>query len=281
MKPACLGIIGGGELGAALVGGASEAGVTRIVGYSRHRAETVEAARRGFVHDVATAPEQVARSADLIVIAEGVSETLKMLSRLASTLTQERVYCTDLSPVKEPVVKAAASLGLGGLFAGSHAFTGGGRSGYKECGSDRFRQAVVYVTPVEPDKGAAEEVADFWKRVLGASPVICDAETHDRLVAWTSHLPRAIASGLALTLSEHGPKGITYDPDTLLTTAAAAGDVDYWVDSLLHNRSRLIDAIGAAESGMQRLKSALVASDSGAVRGWLMKAHRWRIEAGK
>jgi len=281
MKPTCLGIIGGGELGAALAGRASEAGVKRIVGYSRHRAETVEAARRGLIHDVATAPEQVARSADLMVIVESVSKTVTLLRRLAGTLRQERVYCTELSPVKEPVVKAAASLGLGGLFAGSHAFTGGGRGGSEECESDRLCGAVVYVTPVESHNEAAKEVADFWKRVFGASPVICDAETHDRLVAWTSHLPRAVASGLAVTLAEHGPKGVTYDPDTLLTTAAAAGDVDSWTDSLLHNSSRLIDAIAAAESGLQRLKSALAAGDSGAVRDWLMEAHRWRIEAGK
>jgi prephenate dehydrogenase len=281
MKPTCLGLIGVGRLGAALAGRATEAGVKRIVGYSQDRVEAVEAARRGLISDVATTAEQVVRVADFVVIVQNVSETIALLRRLADVLMTGGVFCTDLGPVKEPVVKAAASLGLGEYFAGSHAFIGNDRSDSTKAGEDRFREIVVYVTPVEEDSRAANEVADFWKRVLGGAPVICDAETHDRLVGWTSHLPRAIASGLALTLAEHGPKGVTYDPDALLTTAAAAGDVDTWADNLIHNRSRLIDAIGATESGLQRLKSALVAGDSGAVRGWLMEGHRWRIEADK
>jgi len=281
MKPTCLGLIGMGQLGADLAGRATEAGVKMIVGYSPHRAEVVEAARRGLISEVATTAEQVARVADFIVIVQNVSETIVLLRRLARLLVTRSVFCTDLSPVKEPVMKAAGSLGLCEHFAGSHAFIGGERSDPSKAREGRFRDMVVYVTPVEKGSKAANEVADFWNRVVGAAPVISDAETLDRLVGWTSHLPRAIASGLALTLAENGPKGVTYDPDALSTTAAAAGDVDTWADNLLHNRSRLIDAIGAAESGLQRLKNALVAGDSKAVRGWLMEGHRWRIEADK
>ncbi len=278
MKPTCLGLIGGGEQLGAVALKAADVGVERVVGYSRCRAETVEAAKRGLISDVATSARQVAELADFVVIAGRVSETVGLLRRLAGTLVKDTKYCTDLCTVKEPVVKAALSVGLAGRFAGSNVFARREQRGSAQAGRDQFSDTVVYVTPVGRDTDAANEVADFWKRVLHAAPVICDAETHDRLVGWTSHLPRAIASTLAITLAQHGPKGVTYDPEALVTTAAAVGDVESWADNLIHNRSSLIDAIGAAESGLQRLKSALEAGDAGAVQGWLMEGHRWRTE---
>jgi prephenate dehydrogenase len=281
MKPTCLGLIGLGVVGRRMAGQSIRAGVRKIVGYSKHRAEVVEAAKKGLIAEVVTSPKQVARLADLVVIDGGVSETITLLREVASTLIDRNAYCTDLSPVKEPVMEAAAGLGLHDRFAGSNALAGCDGGGSANTGANLFREGVVYVIPVGPAQTAANEVADFWQRVQGVEPVICDAESHDRLVGWTSHLPHAVAAALAVTLAKHGPRGVTYDPDTLATTEAAAGDVDAWADNLLHNRARVIDAIGEAESGLQRLKQALVAGDSVAVRGWLQEGHRWRVEVGK
>ncbi len=47
----------------------------------------------------------------------------------------------------------------------------GGSIAWQAALPDRFTGAVVYVTPIARGDRAASEVADFWKRVLGAQPV--------------------------------------------------------------------------------------------------------------
>ena len=44
----------------------------------------------------------------------------------------------------------------------------------------------------------------FWEQVLEAQPVLIDAAAHDRQLAWTSHLPQAVASALAKALADRG-----------------------------------------------------------------------------
>ena len=42
----------------------------------------------------------------------------------------------------------------------------------------------------------------FWEQVLEAHPILIDAAAHDRQLAWTSHLPQAVAYALAKALAD-------------------------------------------------------------------------------
>ncbi|UCG85416.1 MAG: prephenate dehydrogenase/arogenate dehydrogenase family protein [Gemmatimonadota bacterium] len=279
MKPDCLGVIGLSELGGSVAWQAARAGVERIIGFSRVRKDGVAAVRARAVTEMATSVKRVAEVADLLVLATPVSETVHTLRSLAATIATRSVYCTDLSGVKGPVVKAAVDLGLGERFAGSNVLVARGDGGFSAARPDRFTGQIVYVSPAASDGHAALEVADFWQRVLGLQPVTIDAERHDRILGWTSHFPQAVAAALAKTLASRGPKGITYGPTALAILDSVVSDTEAWADALLHNRQQLTEALEGFGLELRSLESALRRGDRQAVRSWLEAGSNWRKRA--
>jgi len=281
MKPDCLGVVGLNELGGSVAWQAARAGVGRVIGYSRARKNAVAAVRAGAVAEIATSVKRVAQTADFLLIATPVSETVRLLRSLATTISTRSVYCTDLSGVKGPVMKAAHELGLGQWFAGSSVLLELRDEGFAAARPDSFTGQIVYVTPAVGGEQAASEVADFWQRVMGAQPVKVYAERHDRILGWTSHFPQAVASALAKTLVSHGPKGASYGPTALTISGSAASDAVALTDLFLLNRQQLTQALERFGLELRSLESALAKGDRQAVRRWIEVGSNWRKRAGE
>lgn len=276
MRPDCLGVIGLGALGGSVAWRAAQAGVPRIVGYSPVPAEAVAALKAGAITEIADRPDRAVRPADLVVLAAPPGATLNLLRNLAPQLQTRPTLCTDLTSVKRPIMDLAERLGLAGVFAGSHPLAGTHESGFGAARPSRLEGALVYVTPLPHGDRVAGEVGDFWAGVCGASPVFCGAVEHDRIVAWTSHLPQAVASALAGALGRAGPRGVTYGPGARDTTRLAASNPALWHDVLLLNREVLLEGLDAMEAELGRLRHALNTGDGDELLAWLEAARTWR-----
>lgn len=276
MRPESLGVIGLGALGGSVAWKAAQAGVRRIVAYSPVPAEAVAALKAGAITEIADRPERVIRGADLVVLAAPPGATLNLLRDLHRHLRARPTLCTDVTSVKRPIMDLAASLGLADIFAGSHPLAGTHESGFAAAKPQRLDGALVYVTPLPGGEPAGREIADFWAHVCGASPVMCEAAEHDRIVAWTSHLPQAVASALAGALGRAGPRGVTYGPGARDTTRLAASNPALWHDVMLLNRQTLLEGLDAVEGELGRLRRALNTGDGDELLAWLEAARAWR-----
>jgi prephenate dehydrogenase len=106
--------------------------------------------------------------------------------------------------------------------------------------------------------------------------VLIDPAAHDRQLAWTSHLPQAVASALAKTLADHGLAGLSFGTGARDTTRLAASSPDMWLDILLYNRTEVAKAIQAAEGGLAELRRLLEAGDADGLRAYLGAGQRFR-----
>jgi prephenate dehydrogenase len=276
MRPEALGVIGLGAIGGSVAWRAAQAGVPRIIGYSPLPAEGVAALKAGAITEVAERPHRVVEAADLVVLAAPPGANLRLLRDLQGELLRRGSWCTDVTSVKRPVVELAESLGLERVFAGSHPLAGTHESGFAAAKPSMLDGAVVYVTPLSQGERAAAEVADYWAGVCGAQPVTCDAAEHDRVLAWTSHLPQAVASALAAALARAGPRAVTVGPGARDTTRLAASDPGLWHDVLLLNREALLSALDAVEGEFGRLRQALTTGDGAELSAWLETGRAWR-----
>jgi prephenate dehydrogenase len=116
----------------------------------------------------------------------------------------------------------------------------------------------------------------FWQDVLEAQPVLIDPAAHDSQLAWTSHLPQAVASVLAKTLADRGLGGVSFGSGARDTTRLAASSPEMWVDILLYNRSAVADALAATEARLATLRRLLEAQDAAGLREYLAAAQRFR-----
>jgi prephenate dehydrogenase len=202
--------------------------------------------------------------------------TIEMLERLASILVDRPGYCTDVAGVKGPVVAKATELKMDRHFAGSHPLVDLHSTGFGAARPDLLIGRLIYVTPLPGGDVAAAEVADFWKRVVGAEPVLLSAEAHDGTLAWTSHMPQVVASALAVALAKRGPKGVTYGTGAMKATQAAVTNADTWTEIILENRGQVLTALDAVLMETGRLVADIEAGNAARVRRWFESGCRWR-----
>ena len=270
-------MIGLGAIGGSLAWQARLAGVPRVTGYSPEPGEGVQALKASAITELADSPVRAARGADLVILAVPPRPTIDLIEAIASVLEREALL-TDVCSVKGPVVKQAVAVGLGDRFAGSHPLAGTHETGFASARPDRLRGCVVYICETGTTKGhrAAGAVASFWERTLEAAPVLIDAEAHDRELAWTSHLPQAVAFALAKVLADQGFGGVSFGPGARDTTRLAASNPDMWTDILLYNRAPLGEALESTEAGCAELRRLLASGDAAGLRQYLEAARMFR-----
>ena len=116
----------------------------------------------------------------------------------------------------------------------------------------------------------------FWQQVLEAQPVLIDPEAHDRQLAWTSHLPQAVASALAKALGDRGLAGLSFGTGARDTTRLAASSPDMWLDVLLYNSTAVTEALAATEASLADLRRLIAAGDADGLLRYLADARRFR-----
>jgi prephenate dehydrogenase len=277
VRPSSLAVIGLGAIGGSLAWQARLAGIGRVVGYSPSRGEGVAALRASAVSEVADSPARAVRGAELVVLAVPLGPTLDLIGRLGPSL-EPGATLTDVCSVKAPVMARAAECGLGDRFAGGHPLAGTHDSGFAAARPDRLRGCVVYVCETASADGArvARMVMRFWEDVLGAQPILIAAEAHDRQLAWTSHLPQAVAYALAKALADRQLGGVSYGTGARDTTRLAASTADMWLDILLQNRDPLVEALSSVESRVGDLRRLIETGDRQGLEHYLETAREFR-----
>jgi prephenate dehydrogenase len=277
MRPTSLAVIGLGAIGGSLAWQARRAGVPRVVGFSRSRADGVQALQASAITELADSAPRALAGAELVVLAVPPRATLDLIGSLGAALEPGAVL-TDVCSVKVPVVARAIASGLGARFAGGHPLAGTHASGFLAASPERLRGCAVYVCETGEPGGdrAARALMRFWQDVLEASPILIDAAAHDRQLAWTSHLPQAVASALAKSLADRGLAGLSFGTGARDTTRLAGSSPDLWVDVLLYNREGIGEAITAAEGALAELRRLIVAGDAEGLREYLAAAQRFR-----
>ncbi|HET8712479.1 MAG TPA: prephenate dehydrogenase/arogenate dehydrogenase family protein [Gemmatimonadales bacterium] len=283
MRPHTLGLIGLGAIGGSIarqvkVGGGN-GGIAAVIGWSPEPAERALAAQQGALDDAPPRAVDVARVADLLILAAPPAANLAQLDSIVPHLKRGSLV-TDVGSVKRGIVSRAERLGIGARFAGSHPLAGTHRHGFEASRSDLFRGVVVYVTPCSEGGDAAREVAHFWQEVLGAEPVVLEASRHDAQLAATSHVPQVVASLLGDFLARYAPPGSTFGTGAADTTRLAASEPALWTEILLMNRDEILPALRALEESLGTVERALEVGDAKALTAWLTRAADWRRRLG-
>jgi prephenate dehydrogenase len=277
VRPTSLAVIGLGAIGGSLAWQARLAGVPRVVGFSPSRGDGVQALRASAITDLADSAAHAARGAEMVVLAVPPAATLDLIGRLRLVLEPGSLL-TDVCSVKVPVLARATAEGLADRFAGGHPLAGTHGSGFTAARPDRLRGCVVYVCETGTPGGhtAARSVMSFWEQLFEAAPVLIDPAAHDRQLAWTSHLPQAVASSLAKALADHGLAGVSFGTGARDTTRLAASNPDMWIDLLLYNRGPVAEALQATEGSLAELRRLLAAGDADGLRVFLTAGQRFR-----
>jgi prephenate dehydrogenase len=129
------------------------------------------------------------------------------------------------------------------------------RRGVSEADAALFEGRKYVLTPATRDerKSHGFEVLLDWIGRIGAVPVILDPDEHDRLVAFTSHMPQLLSTALGSVLSETPGVSQVAGPAVLELTRLAASSYDVWRDILITNEDHVREALKAVLIKLQYL----------------------------
>jgi prephenate dehydrogenase len=280
VRPDVLAVIGLGAIGGSVAWQARLAGVPRVVGFVPDEAEAAAAAAAGAVTDVVDSADRATRGADLVVLATPPHITMDLIGRLAAGLEPGTIL-TDVASVKTPVMRCAVSAGLADRFAGGHPLAGTHGSGFAYARPDMLRGCSVYVcTTGAQGQAAADAVMEFWEHTMEASPTLIDPAVHDRQLAWTSHLPQAVAYALGNALSRLALTPESFGSGARDTTRLAGSNPELWLDVFRQNREAVLAALDGAGSSLTELRSLIASGDEAGLLAYLARSAAFRRELG-
>jgi prephenate dehydrogenase len=219
----------------------------RIIGVSSPAAIR-EALRLGVI-DEALPLEEAAAWSDLIYLSQPILRILDTIRRL-DAIVRPGALITDAGSTKGEIVRCASEHIRRGRFLGGHPMAGKESRGVAEAEADLFRGRTYVLTPAAPaelEAPAAAELVD-WIRRIGARPLVLDPDHHDRVVAFTSHLPQLVSTALAATLAGQTQLDALEQvagPGLRDTTRLALSPFEIWRDILATNREPIRQALAA------------------------------------
>jgi prephenate dehydrogenase len=258
-------IVGVGLIGGSFSLALRRQGFTgRIVGCDRP-AVLDRALIRGAIDEGFSHPFEATRGSQVVVLATPVLGIIDFIHRLGPALPQKTLL-TDVGSTKSQVLQEAKAVfgkNTGVRFLAGHPMAGKEQSGIEFADADLFQQAPWFVTPVRGQKiyeGVSGEFLD-WVDRIGARIASLDADEHDRLCAWISHLPQMIATALAATLvDEYGQEAPLLDAggrSLREMTRTASSPYSVWRDIALTNKKHLQDAMAKLEQRLAHIRENL------------------------
>jgi prephenate dehydrogenase len=270
-------IIGVGLIGGSVGLAAKARGVARrVVGVGRDAKNLALAVERGAIDAPAGSVAEGVRGSQLVVVCTPVDRIAEMV-RAAAEHAPGALF-TDAGSTKGGLYEAVhPCLPDCSEFVPAHPLAGAEKNGVEHARADLFENRVTVVTTEPPDKDAVERVAAFWA-ALGSRVVRMNADEHDRVLAFTSHLPHAVASAVAgatqkewLALSAGGFRDVT---------RIAAGDPGLWAAIFQANKEGVLAALAAFEDRLTEFRKLLEAGDRAGLERWLTEGKQVRDALG-
>ena len=264
-----IGIVGLGLIGGSIALRARELWPSSLV-IAVDEKDVLETAMRLHAIDVAADDLIVLAEADVVILAAPVRQNIALLSKLDESVRTPAVI-TDVGSTKREIVAAARSLPPRFTFVGGHPLAGAARGGLEHARPDLFKDRPWLLTaPNEP-------LASFI-RSIGSEPRIVNADAHDRLLAYLSHVPQLTASALMEVVGEAvGADGLSLAGRGLAdTTRLASSPPDIWRDIVTTNADEIGPALDRLIERLQELRRDLPAGDR--LVEIFRNATRWRSQ---
>ncbi len=258
-------IVGTGLIGGSLALALKQSGFAGTIVGCDKRAVLEVAQSRGAIDRAEADLERAITGSDVIALATPVGCILSQLEAIAPLLPPNTLI-TDTGSTKTHFIERARLI-LGDKAAErvlpGHPMAGKEVGGIEHAEAGLFRNAAWLITPIDteqPYRALQQEYLQLLESI-GARVIVIDAQRHDRLCAWISHLPQMIATALACSLREEFG-----DDQELLQiggralremTRIAHSPYSMWRDIALTNTQNIEEALLRFEQQLAHLRENL------------------------
>lgn len=249
----------------------------RILGYARRQQTIDDALKAGMLDVGSTDASEVLPHADLTVLSIPIQPSIDFACRHAD-LWHPGSVVTDVGSVKTPVVQGVRGVlsQRGVHFIGSHPMAGTEKSGLASAKHDLYDGAVVFLTQVDGDSpDAIRVVSEFWQ-TLGMEPHVLAPESHDMLVARTSHVLHLLSYAAARSYLAGEKSQLATGGGFRDFTRIAASSPAMWREIFALNRDHVLAALGEFLLDIELLRNMLLEGQWDELTDYLTAARETR-----
>lgn len=187
---------------------------------------------------------------------------------------------TDTSGIKGKVVSEVSTFLPEYLdFIGGHPMAGKESKGLAFASKHLFQNTNYILTPTEKNKDENIKLIKSIALALGCKNIVCvNAETHDKIIAYTSGLPHLIAVALVNCDSFNDKSKSFIGGGFKDTTRIAAINPELWSELFISNKSNVIEQIEEFQNNLSVLKSAIIDENISEIEGIFNLARKKRSE---
>lgn len=263
--------------GLGLLGGSMAKALKRytnytVYGWNRTRSVAETALAEHAIDGIAD-DETFARC-DLLIPVLYPESTIQFL-REHIPLMKNGAQIVDLVGVKQRLVNEITPVALahGVRYTGGHPMAGLARAGYERSFPDLFQGTSMLLTPTAATAPGDIEMLETLFRQIGFQRVkVCDAMTHDRMIAHTSQLAHIVSNSYVKSPVSPDYVGFAGGSYKDMTRIACLNE-KVWRELFLLNKDALLPEIDLLIRHMTELREA-IATDDGAQLEELLRLGR-------
>lgn len=254
-----VGIVGLGLIGGSLAKAFREYTNCTVWGFDRDPAVLDSALSCGAI-DFAGAFDDLGRL-DLLILALYPQAAVAFVQEHGAKLSRSCLV-TDTCGIKTKVCADLSALAreYGFRFAGSHPMAGREKVGFAASEASLFRGASYLITPC----GASEEDVSLLRRTAEALGfgrcVVTTPEEHDRMIAFTSQVPHALACAYVLSPQCPGHKGFSAGSYRDVSRVANINET-LWTELFLSNAEPLAQELDTLIANLSAVRDAVREGD--------------------
>lgn len=266
-------IVGLGLIGASIAEGLHQKGHF-ILGYDQ-KSQVMEEAKRLKLIDEDSSLERI-KEADLVILALYPKDNIAFLEK-HKDLLKEGQSLSDVSGTKSWMMeKIEGMLPKGVSYTSMHPMAGRETSGFEARSAHLFTRANLMIVKgsksIENDETLIRIIADDLKF---GKITVTDADTHDKLIAFTSQLTHILA--VCLMHADHESKTVDATGDSFrdLTRIAKINEL-MWSELFLENKEALLYMMDLFEGEIKFVKDLIQSHDQEKLIEYLRQAKEKR-----
>ena len=207
---------------------------------------------------------------DLIFIALYPKAAVKYLEDIAPIISNNTVVI-DLCGTKKQICECGFALAekYGFTFVGGHPMAGMQYSGIKYARETLFKNApMVLVPPTCDDIAFLNKIKQLLSPAGFGKISVTDANSHDRMIAFTSQLAHIVSNAYVKSETAKGHKGFSAGSYKDMTRVAWLNE-NMWSELFLENKEPLLFEIDAIIRSLSEYRDAIANEDLDTLKGLL------------
>jgi prephenate dehydrogenase len=211
-------------------------------------------------------PEEILANVNLVILACPLPAILDWLKKLPLFIKNSCIVL-DIGSTKRSIVATMEELPENFDPIGCHPVSGKERLSLLNAERFLFQNAPFLITPLTRTSNYARDAALQICEVLEAKPVWVTAETHDHILAMTSHLPYLLSSTLSLIIPVEAAPFI--GPGFRSSARLAATSSSMMLGVLQSNRDEILAALSNFQNQLIVIENALRENDTAKLKDLL------------